>query len=201
VNLLDRLHERGVLRQRAQRLATLLARVVPPNSAVLDVGCGDGQIDTLLLEQRADLKIHGVEVLTRTPAKFPVTHFDGNTLPFGNASFDVVLFVDVLHHTSDPMVLLREAARVARKGIVIKDHLLQGILARTRLKFMDYVGNARHGVSLPFNYWSPQQWQSAEQQLGLRKGIELKKLGLYPLLADLVFGAGLHFVAYYDLQV
>jgi len=28
------------------------------------------------------------------------------------------MFVDVLHHTHDPMILLREAVRVARKAIV-----------------------------------------------------------------------------------
>ena len=200
MNLLDRLHERGVLRQRARRLATLLAEVIPPGCAVLDVGCGDGFIDTLLLERRSDLKIHGVEVPSRTQPKFPVTYFDGTTLPFGRASFDIVMFVDVLHHTDDPMVLLREAARVAKQAIVVKDHLLQGILAGARLRFMDHVGNARHGVALPFNYWTRHQWKRAEEILDLRKRVELTELGLYPPLADWIFGANLHFLALYDLS-
>jgi hypothetical protein len=41
----------------------------------------------------------------------------------------VVLFVDVLHHSKDPMILLREAVRMVRKAIVIKDHTLAGLLA------------------------------------------------------------------------
>ena len=32
--------------------------------------------------------------------------------------FDVVMFVDVLHHTDDPMILLRQAYPLARKAIV-----------------------------------------------------------------------------------
>jgi hypothetical protein len=37
---------------------------------------------------------------------------------------DLIANVDVLHHTTEPMILLREAARVARQVILIKDHPL-----------------------------------------------------------------------------
>jgi SAM-dependent methyltransferase len=201
VSLLDRLHEHGVLPRRAGRLATLLAALIPEQASVLDVGSGDGRIDELLLDKRPDIKIQGVEVLSRAQSSFPVTNFDGQTLPFGAKSFDVVMFVDVLHHTDDPMVLLREAIRVARKSIVIKDHVLKGLLAGMRLRFMDYVGNARHGVALPFNYWSDRQWAEVERALGLNNRMKVRKLDLYPWPADWVFGAGLHFIACYDLPV
>ena len=199
MSLLDRLHEFGVLPRRAERLADLLAGMIPPNSSVLDVGSGDGRIDNLLLKQRSDLKLQGVEVSTRTQTRFPVTYFDGTNLPFEKQSFDIVMFVDVLHHTNDPTVLLREAVRVARKAIVLKDHVLQGLLSGTRLKFMDYVGNARHGVALPYNYWTLKQWSDAERHLGLQQKQEIRNLKLYPWLADCIFGAKLHFIAKYDL--
>ena len=199
MSLLDRFHEHGVLPRRAERLAELLADVIPQNSSVLDVGSGDGRIDNLLLKQRNDLNLQGVEVSTRTQSGFPVTYFDGVNLPFEQQSFDIVMFVDVLHHTNDPMVLLREAVRVARKAIVLKDHVLQGVLSGTRLKFMDYIGNARHGVALPFNYWTRKQWSEAESRLGLQQKQEIRNLKLYPWPADYIFGANLHFIARYDL--
>jgi hypothetical protein len=93
------------------------------------------------------------------------------------------------------MVLLREAARVARVGLVIKDHFAKGILAKTRLRFMDYVGNARHGVSLPYNYWTEKQWRAAQSQLGMEPAFLVRDLALYPVPADVVFGANLHFIA------
>ena len=201
MSLLDRLHESGVLPRRAERLASLLAEVIPPNSSVLDVGSGDGRIDTLLLNQRGDLNLQGVEVSSRTQTGFPVTYFDGAHLPFEKQSFDVVMFVDVLHHTNDPMILLREAVRVARKMIVLKDHVLQGLFSGARLKFMDYVGNSRHGVALPFNYWTRQQWTEAEDRLGLQQKQEIRNLAMYPWPADYIFGANLHFIARYDLSV
>jgi hypothetical protein len=34
----------------------------------------------------------------------------------------VVIFADVLHQAEAPMILLREAVRVRRKALIIKDH-------------------------------------------------------------------------------
>ena len=59
-----------------------------------------------------------------------MTEFDGRTIPFDDGTFDAVTFVDVLHHTDDATVLLREAARVASTAVVIKDHLADGFLAK-----------------------------------------------------------------------
>ena len=64
-----------------------------------------------------------------------------------------MLFVEVLHHTTDPLALPRESSRVARDCIIIKDHHLDNLAAAAVLRFMDWMGNARHGVILPYNYW------------------------------------------------
>ena len=62
--------------------------------------------------------------------------------------------MDVLHHADDAAKVMAEAGRVARKHIIIKDHLTDGFLNEPVLKFMDYVGNKRHGVALPYYYMS-----------------------------------------------
>ena len=126
-----------------------------------DVGSGDGQIMAFIAERRPDLTIRGLEVRPRERSPIPVDRFDGRRIPFDDASFDVVTFVDVLHHTDDPMELLRESRRVARRAILIKDHTREGLLARETLRFMDWVGNRPHGVRLPYNYWSEARWSAA----------------------------------------
>jgi hypothetical protein len=108
---------------------------------------------------------------------------------------DVVMLVDVLHHAADPMLLLREAIRVARRAIIIKDHRRNGLLARATLKFMDRVGNCRHGVALPYNYWSQTQWLQAFQTLGLNVRFWQQQLRLYNWPAGLWFDRSLHFIA------
>jgi hypothetical protein len=82
-------------------------------------------------------------------------------LPFHSKSWDTVMFCDVLHHADDAIGMLREAARVARHSVIIKDHLAEGVLARPVLRLMDFVGNAPHGVTLPYNYFERAQWASA----------------------------------------
>ena len=161
---------------------------------MLDVGCGDGQIDTMIMRQRPDLSIEGIDVLQRPGASITVRHFDGVRIPYENASVDVVMFVDVLHHTADPASLLAEACRVARKAIVMKDHLLEGPLAGPTLRGMDWFGNAAHGVALPYNYWTRSQWQAAFSRFRLQMEVFDTKLGLYPFPASLLFGRQLHFV-------
>jgi SAM-dependent methyltransferase len=189
------LHDKLVSNRRVQVLADWFAKLLPPEVRVLDVGCGDGLISALLLQRRPDITVRGIDVLPRAQAHIPVEIFDGSTFPFTSASFDVVMFSDVLHHTVDATILLREARRTAKLSVLIKDHYRQGFVANARLRFMDWVGNARFGVALPYNYWSPEQWHTAWRQIGLQPEHLETNLGLYPKPADWIFGGKLHFLA------
>lgn len=179
-------------------LARHLADAIPRNASVLDVGAGDGKLAEALLLLRPDLSIRGVDVLIRPGTAIPVEPFDGAHLPLGSGEVDVVMMIDVLHHTDDPMVLLREGARVARRALVVKDHDSSGTLAVPTLRFMDDVGNRRHGVRLPYNYWTAGQWQRATAQLQLRTAFLRERLGLYPAPASWLFDRRLHFVARWE---
>ena len=106
----------------------------------------------------------------------------------------LLLFVDVLHHTEDPLSLLHEAVRVTRQSIIIKDHAISRMFAAQILRFMDWVGNARYSVSLPYNYWPREKWLDTFNSLHLSISVWNSDLGLYPLPADLVFGRSLQFI-------
>lgn len=188
------LHSRVVFGRRVRVLAGFLAAELPQDGRVLDVGCGDGSIAAAVMAQRPDVEVTGIDVHVRPSTKVPVAAFDGTTIPFGDRSFDAVTFVDVLHHTADPTVLLREAARVAGDAVVVKDHLADQFLARPTLRLMDWVGNTRLGVALPYNYWSTKRWQAAFREVGLSVAAETTQLGLYPLPASWLFDRRLHVV-------
>lgn len=176
-------------------LSSWFARLAPEKARVLDVGCGDGLLSAAICAKRPDLEIRGLDVLPRKRSYIAVELFNGSTIPFADGSFDVVLFSDVLHHTEDASVLLREARRVSKQHVLIKDHYRKGLAANARLRFMDWIGNARFGVALPYKYWTEAQWREAWQEVGLLPERVVSRLGLYPVPADWIFGAQLHFVA------
>jgi len=199
MGLIESIHGGYVHKRRTLVLSDWCSRLIPFNAKVLDVGCGDGRLTRLIADKRADISIRGIDVDRRGDVALPVETFDGKSIPYADSSFDIVMFIDVLHHDDQPMGLLREAVRVARQAILIKDHLLEGALAHSTLRVMDWVGNARHGVPLPYNYWTLAKWQRVFGELGLTVNFWESNLKLYPFPADLIFGRSLHFIAKLEL--
>jgi SAM-dependent methyltransferase len=189
-----RLHRSWVAPRRAQYLAALVAPLLGRGARVLDFGAGDGRIASLISAMRPDVTIEGIDVLPRSASEVPVHPFDGERAPFDDASYDTVLLLDVLHHTGSPSAVLREAARLARRSVVVKDHICESRLDRATLSFMDRVGNARFGVALPGSYLSRDAWGGLFAAVGTVTHRD-RCAGLYPWPLSLVFGRGLHFLA------
>jgi ubiquinone/menaquinone biosynthesis C-methylase UbiE len=177
-------------------LSRAMAQAIPGRGTVLDVGCGDGLLATALTRIRPDLKIEGVDVVPRLKSMMPVALYDGTTLPFADKSFDYVTIVDVLHHTTDPTIVLAEASRVARLGVVVKDHLREGWLAQATLAFMDWFGNFGDGVPMPYNFLSRSEWQGAFFKARLQAMQTVEKLDIYLPPARWLFDRNLHFVSF-----
>lgn len=193
------LHGALVHSRRVRVLAAHFAELIPDGHSVLDVGCGDGLVAAAVRRLRPDLRVEGVDVHVRSSTHVPVTRFDGERLPFAEGSWDTVLLCDVLHHAVEPRELLGESVRVARYGVVIKDHVVRGLLARPTLRLMDFVGNAPHGVALPYNYYTDAQWTAALTHCRLVERERRERLGLYAGWADAMFGRRLHFVGRFDV--
>jgi len=122
---------------------------------LLDVGTGTGRMAQLFVP-RAD-KVTGFdkspEMLRIARARLQglpadcheLVQGDFGQMPFADATFDTVLFHQVLHYAQDPATVLAEAARVARPGarIAIVDFAahdreeLRTVHAHARLGFSD----------------------------------------------------------------
>lgn len=188
-------HDKAVFGRRVEVLARTLADFIPEKARVLDIGCGSGTLATAIMKLRPDVTIEGIDVLVRPETDIPVTQFDGENIPWPDGHFDIALFVDVLHHTEAPGRLMGEARRVAKSGVVIKDHLREGAFAEVTLRFMDWVGNAQHGVALPYNYLSDGEWRGIWSELGLKVERLTERVGLYPAPFSWLFDRRLHFIA------
>jgi SAM-dependent methyltransferase len=166
-SLLRLTHASMVFKGRVARLAGHIAAIIPAGGTVLDVGCGDGMVSMSIRGHRPDLRFEGVDIIERPSCQIPMRVNDGTTPPFDDDSFDSVALVDVLHHTDDPSVVLKKAVRVAKAGVVVKNHKVIGPLAGPTLRFMDWVGNWGHDVVLPYNYLTPSQWDAVWPDAGV----------------------------------
>ena len=105
--------------------------------SVLEVGCGDGQVLAELGRRGLGPELVGVEIsqtaaeLARAqPGVTRVEVFDGETLPFADEEFGLVLATHVLEHVRDPAALLREMVRTSAAIVVVEVPLEQNLSAR-----------------------------------------------------------------------
>jgi SAM-dependent methyltransferase len=100
----------------------LLMAGAPRPRHILDLGCGAGNSVDLFRRHDPNVDWVGVDIggslevgnRRRTDAAF-VT-YDGQHIPFPDASFDLVYSSQVLEHVRDPLGQLREVKRVLRPG-------------------------------------------------------------------------------------
>lgn len=178
-------------------LAELLAAKIPAGASVLDIGCGDGSIANQVTKFNPSVTVQGIEYAPRGTCLIECKAFDGSNIPYPAGTFDVCMFVDVLHHVKDSRgieQLLSEAFRVSRRYVLIKDHLSENRFDFLTLQFMDWVGNRPHGVVLPYNYQSRSDWEKHFQATRLKVMEWQNSVQLYPFPFSALFGRQLHYI-------
>ncbi|MDA8296253.1 MAG: class I SAM-dependent methyltransferase [Actinomycetota bacterium] len=129
------------VRVKAQLIVRLAARHLKDlaGTRVLDVGCGAGDVAKHLIAQfgtvlGADVSHAMLHQAARATLPLPLLQFDGFSLPFPSACFDVVYAVNVFHHVAplERERLLLELKRVCSPAgiIIIAEHNPFNPLAR-----------------------------------------------------------------------
>jgi len=126
--------------------------------SLLEIGCGTGHFTRYFAEflpsvvgldiSPAMLK----EARSRNADKeIPYLVGDALRLPFSDASFDVVAFITTLEFIDEPQQALKEAGRVARRGLllgVLNAHSLMGIARRLEGMKKTTIYNQAHFYSV-----------------------------------------------------
>jgi methionine biosynthesis protein MetW len=102
----------------------LIESLVPDNAKVLDLGCGDGQLLSDLIEYKRcegrGVEIDEAEVMKCIGRGVPV--FQGDMLEgmsfYRDGHFDVVILSQTLQQALDPPRVIREMLRVGRRAII-----------------------------------------------------------------------------------
>jgi ubiquinone/menaquinone biosynthesis C-methylase UbiE len=119
----EEFQERGVSHNKAKQVRAIAPG---PGVRVLDAGCGRGEVLYACASAGAevagiDYSQDAVEITRETLAEFPdadIRRGDVTDLPWEDASFDRILFSDVIEHLDPPQTVpaLTEFRRVLRSG-------------------------------------------------------------------------------------
>ena len=170
-----------------------VARLVPKGARVLDLGCGKGELLSLLRSSR-DCAGYGIEIsdehvlaCVRAGVNVIQLNLDEGLSLFEDDSFDLVLQIDTLQHLRNAETMLRETARVGRSGIVAFPNfahwpnrlsVLRGRMPVTkRLPFQWYdTPNIRVGTFADFEVLARKNGLNIQDAFGLQEGEERRWL-------------------------
>ena len=152
---------------RQERLATAVAGEIGHAKSLLDVGCGAGRITHDVAQRIGAERVIGVDIVKWSDAAIDVELYDGRSLPFPDKSFEAVTVVDVLHHCTDQVEVLRECVRVAQRVVVVKDHFTFGFWSDQVLKWMDGFGN-KEDIPMPARWLRFSDWVAMHTAAGAR---------------------------------
>lgn len=122
-----------VLGKRLESQAAMLGDHIKQGDTVLDVGCETGHLCQFLAEMHGATAT-GIDVHDARTIPIDFSVFDGKSIPFEDNAFDHVVLSFVLHHCNDPMALIKECRRVARRSIVAFEDLPETRVEKTLTK-------------------------------------------------------------------
>ncbi|MBI3952658.1 MAG: class I SAM-dependent methyltransferase [Candidatus Doudnabacteria bacterium] len=138
--------------------------------SLLDIGTGRGTM-ALLLRQQVGVEPTLTDVVNQNQTDLPWVNMISNArVDVADKSFDAVSLIFVLHHVQtkqEQEKLIQEAARIARKRIVILEDTPNSKISWLMNAAWDWIMNAPKGIPVPFNFRSKKEWQELFDKTGL----------------------------------
>ena len=153
-----------ILKRRGRWKAGVVSEVLDGTESILDLGAGEGYVGDALADKGHSVQLADVVDRNRTDLELAV--YDGETLPFDDDEFDVVVLSYVLHHADDPDRVLEEALRVGRRGIILET-VYEREWDRRLTTVLDNAANALRGMRPePLRLDTAEGWVERVEELG-----------------------------------
>jgi SAM-dependent methyltransferase len=156
---------------RENEVGRRVARHLSPGEEVLDYGAGTGRLGAWLARNAAvrPTLTDVVEYSNRCRELPFVRMDDPYHLPAADGSFDAVLLLFALHHNpyESQGKVLAEAARLARRRLIVIEDTPFGWIDRAFNAAWDTVLNLRHGVPTPLAFRAIAEWRTVFDEHGL----------------------------------
>ncbi len=157
------------------RLKDILNEILPllkKGETVLDLGSGTGHTARALIKKGFEVSCVDYNDMNIFEETKPIL-YDGVNLPFKKNSFDTALLITVLHHTPDPIGIVKETSRVAKKIIIMED-TYNNFFQKWAVFVMDSIGNMEF-FGHPHTNKTDTQWQKEFKKLGLKIKLTKKR--------------------------
>ncbi len=88
--------------------------------SILDVGAGSCALSHIIRENGYKVEALDLKNKSRFP-NFKSMEYDGTDFPVNENQYDTTLLITMLHHTPDPIHIIKECMRVSKRIIIIED--------------------------------------------------------------------------------
>lgn len=162
-------HKNFVSNKRRDNLSNRLHPYLKNSKTVLDIGASDGKLSYNLSKKLNNTNFQGIDVFPQPKTYIPIKKYDGKSIPYKDNTFDCVMLIDVLHHANDQQQVLKEAKRVSKKYILIKDHFFRNKIGLINLYITDFLGNFAYNIDLKYKFWNLSTWNKEIKNAKLKK--------------------------------
>jgi len=157
------------------------SNLIGQNDKVLDVGSGNG-IMAWEFKKRFGCDIVCTDILNYIQVELPFIKMnDPCKLSFQDNEFDLVMLIDMLHHTNDSTqkMLITEGKRIGKSILIFETR------PTLKAKILDHVLNYIHekNMNIPLNFKNEFYWKKILDNVGFNSinYIEVKEPIYYPL--------------------
>ncbi len=146
-----------LLAKRLKIQAEMLGDYIGRGETVLDVGCESGHLCKYLAEMHGATAT-GIDVHDARTIPIDFRIFDGESIPFADNAFDHVVLSFVLHHSNDPMALIKECRRVARRSVIAFEDLPESRFGRMSTSIHVWLFNVIWRLQSAGDYRAALRW-------------------------------------------